>query len=218
MKFMTQSFLVILVLAATIGAAIVHGQKSYRWGTNEKLIALTKVVNEFPAEVGEWRQINELELNYTTQSLLNCFASFVRIYENSQTGETYQVALLLGPTGPLSVHTPDVCYNSVEFQVYEPRTKISSTDETDQFWSIYFQSRDVDGEFLQSVYAWLDEDDWKAPDSSRTGFAGKPYLFKLQIAAGNDDWTKIENNDSIKTFLDEFTTLFDERLDKFTVQ
>jgi len=214
MKKLIQSILVILVIAITIGAAVLQGQKSYRWGTNRELVLLGEALQEFPAEVGDWSQIDEVDLSYDAQRQLGCFASFVRFYQHNQTGETIQLALLLGPTGPTSVHTPDICYNSVEYKVHENRARITleTDDFTDSFWSIYFQSKDVDGGYLRSVYGWSGDGNWQSPDSSRFAFAGKPYLFKLQIASSGDSSTAIENDDSIERFLDQFTSIFRKRI------
>lgn len=203
-------------MAITIGGAVLHGQKSYRWGTNQELDLLAEAVQEFPAEVGDWSQTAELDLDYNAQRLLGCFASFVRVYQHNQTGESIHVVVLFGPTGPLSVHTPDICYNSVNFGVHKKRTHMTleATDSADSFWSIHFQSKDVDGRYLRSVYGWSDDGSWKAPDAARITFAGKPYLFKVQMSSENNSWTEAENDESIENFLGQFTSLFREQIRK----
>ena len=216
MRTLFQSILVILAFGLTIGAALIYGQKSYRWGTNQQMVSLITAVDELPTEIGEWTQSYKQELDSSSKRLLNCFASFVGEYQHNVTSQRIQVGFLLGPAGPVSVHTPDVCFDSLNYRTVHKRarTKVGSGDFADSFWSIYFQSKDVDGGFLRSVYGWSVDGDWKSPDSSRLAFAGKPYLFKLQVSTTSDSQSDIENDRSIEQFLEQFTSVFRKQLRK----
>ena len=187
-----------LVLSAiTYGIGEVHGKLSNRDGLRPDVIAAGKKLEHLPTEFGEWVTENDKGLSKNVKQILECTGSVSRVYRNQKTGETISVAVILGPAGPVAVHTPEICYSTQEFNVVKKRNRwtLPQYDEAgnvktdadpnipaDEFWDLLLQSRAVSGSSLRVVYAWTITNHWKAVDYPRFSYAGSPYLYKLQLA------------------------------------
>src|SRR5947208_1159232 len=128
--FVLVGFLVVLV--GTLGVGIVQGRITNRWGLRpDAEIAGDRLRPTLPVEVGNWRMRSEDKLADPVAAILQCHASVNRQYEHQQTGDVVRVAVLLGPPGPISVHTPEVCYSSREYTAGGDRRKtlITADDE-----------------------------------------------------------------------------------------
>ena len=201
----THLIALLLVVSTTIVSAAVAGRLSNRWGVSataeEAGVQLLKV----PKNVGEWQLRKESELNETALNLLQCNAYLYRTYERPGTGDFVVVALLLGPPGPISVHTPEVCYPAREYDVKESRKQIKFAGGKGQtLWSTLFQSKTVDAQLLQVAYAWSDGGEWQAFDDARWPNLGKSHLYKIQIAAMSGDVDRkpdVVCNDFLEDFL-----------------
>ena len=106
-----------LALALVIGllliSTLVHGWLSGRWYVAKDLYQAGEKLEELPKQIGAWQQIESNGLDDSVAEMLQCYGSIVREYRHGDTGEQVTVALLLGPRGPIAVHTPDICYSSV---------------------------------------------------------------------------------------------------------
>jgi hypothetical protein len=160
-----------------------------------------------PAEFGAWRLESSEELAQNVIDLLQCAGQFHRVYLNQETGDTVSVAVMFGPSGPISVHTPEVCYSSRAYAIRDPRqkTEIKSADGShDAFWQVTFRSNDLDSEALRVYYAWSDGTTWSAPGQPRFAFAASPHLYKIQLAAQVSSTDEREQDDPCQGFLREF--------------
>jgi hypothetical protein len=92
--------------------------------------------------------------------------------------------LLVGPAGPLSVHTPEVCMQSGAFAQVGTTTESIVTPAVGapgQFRSATFQARSLDGQKLRAFYGWSRGDAWLSPESPRVTLGGDTWLYKVQI-------------------------------------
>src|SRR5262249_22935002 len=73
-------------------------------------------LDRLPMSIGDWsgrpepvdsRQLAAAELD----------AGLMRRYENCRTGKTVDLVIVCGRPGPVSVHTPDVCYSGAGYQM-----------------------------------------------------------------------------------------------------
>lgn len=178
------SFLVALCLiaSATGLSGIMHGFLDGRWGKPEKHVTTAARLNTLPQEVGPWSQVVERELNETAQKLLRCDGYLIREYWNASTGERVQVAVLMGPRGPIAVHTPEICYSSEGTKVLRDRTMrtVRAGDETARFWSLQLGLEGDSTPSLDVWYAWSDGGDWEAAEYPRFWLTDR--LYKIQIA------------------------------------
>ncbi len=177
-------FAVTTSVAVTLLSGAVYGHISQRWGSPEVADAAGELMADFPDDIGEWRLQSEDALDDRSQGLLRCHGQLHRNYTNRRTGATIDFYLVLGPAGPISVHQPEICFKS---QAYSQRSsrELSSIADGDSFWSLTFDpsSTNIHGAVTRVYYGWSDGSVWTASKDARFEFAGRPYLYKLQVSA-----------------------------------
>jgi hypothetical protein len=201
-------FITAIVFAGllTVLGGILRGQLSGRWGVAQDAMVANSVIESLPKEFAEWKLVEEGKMSDVVVQTLQCSQYALRTYRNSS-GEQVTVAVLAGPPGPISVHTPEICYSSREFTIIQDR--VSSSFKTPQgnhdFWQLELQSKDVDAMKMNVYYAWTDGKLWHSSQSPRIQYAGSPFLFKLQLASpyvNNDEDGNVTDPGS--RFLGEF--------------
>jgi hypothetical protein len=203
-------------IAVTVSTGIVYGRLTQRWGPGPDLAAAAHHLNVFPTEFGDWQLLNEDTMDEPTRQILDCAGYVNRQYVNRRSGETISVAIIVGPSGPTSVHTPEICYSSRAYSIVTPRKQAVFTDRRGRshaFWALRFLSNNVSAEQLSVYYGWTSDGTWRAPESARFEFAGRPLLYKLQIASlspPTEAGQKNENQDACAKFL---TALLDSGWD-----
>lgn len=146
--------------------------------------AVAEGMRTFPTEFGAWRQTAELPLDEVTSRELQCRAFMHRMFENGRTGRSAKVFVLLGPTGTISVHTPEVCYSAKEFEILGASQRVQVTDKhgvAHELWMLRLRRRDASEQVLRVYYAWGTDHAWKAPSNPRFEYTFAPDLFKSQI-------------------------------------
>lgn len=202
----------VAVIVLTTVSALVAGRLTNRWGVSPTAEQAGTRLLEMPKNVGPWKLKQEMELNETARDLLQCENYLHRMYEHSDTHDQVAIAVLMGPPGPIAVHTPDVCYSAREYEIKEPRKHIKfDTGKSQTLWTMRFQSRTVDAQLLQVAYGWSDGTQWKAPEDARWQYLGNSHLYKLQIAAISGDVNR-EPDVVCNEFLEEFLPLMSQYL------
>ncbi len=173
----------LLALSATIAPAVYSGLRNFRWGPDTELERLSEQLLTLPEQIGDWRQVDQFVLDSTSRDMLQPFASLSRRYTNGQQLAT--VFLLLGPTGPTAVHTPDICFNSRDFDPMGKRKTVRVNGESaidkSQLWQLDFQNKGLAGNVLRSWYGWTIDGNWQASKDPRVEFADSRHLFKFQV-------------------------------------
>jgi hypothetical protein len=89
---------------------------------------------------------------------------------------------LCGRSGPVSVHTPDVCYAGAGYEEVGSVTRREIPDLTgDRFWYRRFQKSGPTPIKLGITYAWTASGPWEAPENPRLALARHPVLFKVYV-------------------------------------
>jgi hypothetical protein len=198
--------MMLLAVVTLLGGAI-QGHMSRRWGRPQEFQALADRLQELPTDVGLWHTKASLPLSPAAEAVLECAGYVCRQYENQKTGEIVTVALLLGPAGPISVHTPDVCYAGQDYSVLESpaRTQFDAgKGSQDELWGTSLQSTNLTTGSLRVYYGWSTGGRWSAPDDARFAFAGQSHLFKIQVAGPLPLPGDEKTSDQGKIFLQEF--------------
>lgn len=172
-----------LALVATLG--VVHGLCVDRWGPSGQLQEATTALDRFPPAFGEW---TGADLDYDPESLARAGIRrcVFRRYQVPQTREAVSVLLVCGRGGPISVHTPDVCYAGVG---YRQVTDVTGSDVTDgagvrhTFRTARFaKPGSVSKGQLEIFWAWSrDGSIWEGPENPRLSLARSPGLYKLYV-------------------------------------
>lgn len=197
-----------LILGAflTLSAGVLYGQYSQRWGPPADLTAAATHLASLPHQIGNWKLAEESPMQKSTQEMLQCAGYVNRSYINQQTGQTVNLAIIVGPAGPTAVHTPEICYSSRAYDVQGDRQKIvleSSPSAKNSFWSVDFTTKNPLADGLRVYYAWNQGDAWQASASPRYEFAAAPMLYKLQLAGPIGRSKNEKASDPGREFLEE---------------
>ncbi len=206
------NIILIAGLILTILSGVLRGKLDSRWNADQ-LTAAAERVNALPAELGGWTAKQIKPLPDPAVEMLRCPGSAVGSYSNSK-GDLVSAVFLVGPAGPLAVHTPDVCYGSNNYTIHEPTRRTTIVDANGiehPFSVITFRENSAGNRLLRVYFAWHDEGAWVAPEVPRTAFAGTPMLYKLQVATHSV--TKDETNlDAGERFLRDSIPLLQQML------
>src|SRR5512140_3244808 len=112
MRALVTALAVVLVAGLTIFSGYLQGRLRNRWGTPADLVAAAKLLEATPTEFGRWKLEKQTPLSENVARLLECAGYISGNYVDQATGEVVSVVVLLGPPGPISVHTPEICYSS----------------------------------------------------------------------------------------------------------
>ena len=207
-----------LLLVSTLGVGVLHGRLSGRWGLVQTgQLAAEELSAALPAEVGNWRLRHEDQLSPEVVKVLQCPAHISRVYENQQTGDVATVAVLLGPPGPISVHTPEVCYSSRDFTISGERRAVEiATDSgaSHTFWELPLKTNSVHAAPLRVLYAWSAGPHWEAANYPRFWYGSLTHLYKLQVAVTSSRPGGSTEYDAGRDFLEGFIDQLQPRLVK----
>jgi hypothetical protein len=153
-----------------------------------------------PLELEGWHLVRETELSKSATEMLQCKGSVRRIYENNKTGDHVSVVVLLGPSGPIAVHTPEICYSSRDYRIERDRVACELNDG-DQLWDLRLKANDDRNLPLRVMYGWTNNGKWQATEQPRFTFGGRPMLYKIQLAG---PVPVSEDKDACKEFLAVF--------------
>ncbi len=214
MKKMPFMLTVILVTGMSVYVGILQGRMCNRWGTPSNINLAADELQNTPERFGDWRMIASHPLDEGSRNMLKCAGYIVRTYENHRTGDAVDVTVILGPTGTISVHTPEVCLSSKNFPSTGPRqisSITSSTGNDDRFWYLEYKVDSPTGDRLRVYYGWSLGREWTAPTDARYAFVGTPYLCKIQVG-GIVSSLAAESQMPCRDFLRDFLPVLNEHL------
>ncbi len=194
-------------VAITVSAAIFDGVRDFRWGQDQRAVSLAANLEEhFPKDINGWKSVSDIELDKTSTTMLSPFGFINRRYQKGE--RSAQLFILLGPTGPTVVHTPDICYDVREYQKMGDRVAITLEDNgatKSKCWQTRFKHRRVDrrSPYLSSWYAWTIDGTWHCPELPRVFFANQRILFKIQVVSEYSDQNAMTNDQEMTDFINE---------------
>jgi Protein of unknown function (DUF3485) len=174
-----------LVVGLTLGGGYVDGLRANRWGVQVDFGPAAKSLRELPPQIGDWRLSSSQELDADVRRILQCAGHVNCTYANSK-GDAVNVAIVLGPSGPISVHTPEICYSSRDFDIAQEAATVQVRPEQspdEAFWALTMKSKSPGGGLLRVYYAWSLGQEWQAPYQPRFAYGGQPLLYKIQLAS-----------------------------------
>src|SRR4029079_19063280 len=129
-----------------------------------------------------------------------------RRYTNSKTGESISMMIVCGRGGPITVHTPDICYASAGFRQLAPeqRKEVNTgASQSDSFYVARFGNPSAVAPTQMEIYwTWSrDGRSWRAPDNPRFSFARVPALFKIYVVREFAPKSRAEALESCEEFI-----------------
>jgi hypothetical protein len=173
--------LVLIVLVSSVGVA--HGWLTGRWGVSADLQRAAAALDRFPKTVGDWVTAEDSPYDAEDMARSGIRGHLGRTYRHPRTGEVVQVLAVCGRGGPISVHTPDVCYVASGYRTVGaihpmPDPPAGTTFRAGRF----VKPTGVVPQQLDIYWAWSrDGATWAAPDNPRMTFAWAPSLYKLYV-------------------------------------
>lgn len=212
---MSRYFLLALVGVLVLLDGSLCGYWGGRWKANEQLAASTAKLERLPLTFGDWQgERQELEAKIVERA---GFSGYVlRRYEN-QRGEVVSILLACGRPGPLSVHTPEICYGGAGFVMAGDAKRWTPAEEKNapaaDFWKVVFaRPNSTSPEKLQVLWSWNKNGVWVAADHPRWTFAGTPVLYKLYVTQSFVPHEEGAEGETCQEFLREFLPEIDKLL------
>jgi len=174
------------VCVIVIGSGVIHGLIIDRWGSSDVLNQAAASLKQVPREFGDWKS-EESTISERELEIGEIDGYLARVYTNQVDKSTVSLMIVCGRPGPISVHTPDICFRGAGYQLvnqYE-RHHFASEQKTDQTVDAFFADFTKPGTAmtpnLRVFWTWSDGRQFFAPDSPRVAFAGKPFLYKIYL-------------------------------------
>lgn len=171
-------------LGVIVVGGVCHGVLSDRWGRSEALSTAAARLANVPTEIGGWRS-RDLEINPAAAEQAELAGHVFRSYENPATGAEVTVLLVCGRPGPISAHSPLVCFPGAGFvQTSPPVTSRidSSAGEEWEFARSGFTKETPVGQTHVRIFWSLSADgNWSVPRNPRLHFATNKYLYKVYV-------------------------------------
>jgi hypothetical protein len=180
---MTDTIRIVAAVALIVGAGLVHGKWTGRWGPPPELAALARQVDAVPLVIGDWKG-EAFEMPAADRALAGAVACLSRRYTNAGRGVSVTVLLLGGLPGKISTHTPDVCYPGAGYSLETP-TRFDYPYGPEGHRAEFRTARATRGgtspSALRIFWGWNASGGWSAPDEPRWTFGPASALCKLYV-------------------------------------
>jgi hypothetical protein len=181
---MTRTLLLSAATLAVLLDGYCHGLWTNRWNSSRAVEEAVARLERVPRAVGDW-QAQPLALGAREADQAGFAGHWLRRYERRQDGRVVTVMLACGLPGPLSVHTPDVCYGGAGYVLSGEAVTFaagSGRAAPPEFWKAKFSKPDaLVPVHLRVNWSWRAGGAWKAPANPRWAFAGLPVLYKMYV-------------------------------------
>lgn len=169
-----------LAVAAIVGAGVVHGLWTDRWGPGRELPSDLDRLEQVPLVLPDWQGEPIPGRRPSVEALLYLYRRYTNL-----AGDTVTVVLVGGRPGPIAIHDPQTCYGASGYKVTQgttypvPPEAVGSSGEfrTAQF----LKTRTSETSHLRLYWAWNASGKWEVPADPRVTFAGRPFLYKLYL-------------------------------------
>ncbi len=172
----------LLLVTVVVGSGIAHGLWSGRWNLSDGAERAAIRLADVPTTIGDWDgRLGELSPRHMRVAELA--GARVCDYINRRTGSVVSTLLVCGRPGPVSVHTPEVCYAGAGYETIGPRSRFVNPALADAaFWiSDFRKANTATPDRLRIFYAWSAKGPWTAPQNPRLTFFRQPVLYKLYV-------------------------------------
>ena len=173
-------------IVLVVGSAIIDGLWTDRWKESEELKNALGRLDRVPMAIGDWvgRDVAVDPREMVAAELDGCL---MRRYENTRTHRAATLFIVCGRPGPVSLHTPEVCYPGVGYEMVEKRPETLSVpvdrkeDRAELAWADFERHSVFPPEHIRIYWSWKTTGTWSVPYSPRVAFGSQLFLYKLYL-------------------------------------
>lgn len=144
-------------------------------------------LNNVPESIAGWESTSTT-LSEREIEVAGIMGYVRREYRNPRTGYTVNLTLLVGQSGPMSVHPPTACFEGVGYTLLTGPTPTNAEHDStiSQFnKSSFRQGNAAVPEIVRVFWGWGTDGTWSAPANPRFTFRGQSFLYKMYVT---DRW------------------------------
>ena len=205
-----RQLLPLAALAIILPAGVIQGVWSGRWTPAESFDARLAALGRLPLKLGDWTG-RDLSPEERVFERAGAAGGLTRRYEDGR-GGVVSVLLICGRPGPISVHTPEICYAGAGYAAVTPRVKVTlpanpgaPLTPAAEFWATDFRKSDsVTPDYLRIFYAWTVDGTTRPSANPRLDFAGTPALYKLYVVRPTSRLDGDPSRDPATAFIRQF--------------
>jgi hypothetical protein len=179
---MKRSFPAVAAVVAVVVCGVVHGFWTGRWSGERDAGDVVARLEKLPLDLGDW-QGRDLETDARLKDGMT--GVLYRSYVHRPTGKSVTVYLVCGRSGPVAVHTPDVCYAASGYQVTllgRQTLRSKKSERLAEFDAARVVKKKAAEHLQQHIFwSWSATGAWQVPDNPRLTFARYPLLYKLYL-------------------------------------
>ena len=205
-------------IVLVVASGIIDGLWTNRWKGSEELQLAASHLDRVPVVIGDWKARAEADDPRGMMSA-ELQRSVTQRYENTRTGRTISLLLICGRPGPISVHTPEICYPAAGYQMAQahPETIAVKADPrggpAEFLWADFEQLESFPPERLRIYWSWKATGTWSVPYSARVAFGSQPFLYKLYLIHRTSRGIEADEDASFADFLQRLLPELDKALE-----
>jgi hypothetical protein len=168
-----------------LATGMAEGLWTNRWVTSQALNEATARLDTVPLSAGDWEgQAEQLDERQASRAEFTGY--LLRHYVHRRTKGSVSVLIACGRPGPIAMHTPDICYAGLGYELVAPTqprvVEVPGLSRPAEFEVGHFQRPGLAGpEQLALFWAWSSTGEWLAPAHPRLAFAREPALYKAYV-------------------------------------
>ncbi len=196
----------LLAIVIVAGSGVIHGLIVDRWGLSQDISELVTSLEDIPLELGPWKGVSQT-IPARHLEIGEIYGYLSRTYTNQETGSKVSLLIVCGKPGPISVHTPDICFRGAGYNMRNDPERNSIVSEQDSslvveaFSAEFRKANDAQPHDLRVVWTWCDGEAFYAPDNPRFSFANKSFLYKVYITQVTGRVGSLTERDDSTSFL-----------------
>lgn len=196
---------ILVSLALVVAMGVAHGVFSDRWVRSAQLEQALVGLQRVPTTIGDWVG-EDRPLSEEVMKAGGIDGAIVRRFRNERTGETVTMLIVCGRGGPISVHTPDVCYEGAGYRQLAPEKpqKVDAGDGRVETFNVarFGMPGGLDPTQMEIFWAWsTDGVSWQAPENPRMVLARSRALYKMYVVRTFFPKSKEDSAKTIENFL-----------------
>jgi hypothetical protein len=201
--FRILSGLIAVVLLAASGVS--HRIWTGAWSVSGEPALSASRLPALPATLGDWVGV-DTEVDGKQLAQAEAAGYLARRYVQRRSGAEVSLFIICGRPGPVSVHTPDICYGGIGFRLAGAESHYRAEGNADtpsaEFITGNFVKPDPAlPQNLRIYWGWKAGSGWRAPANPRMTFGAVPALYKMYLVYRPLPGVELPQRDPCQDFL-----------------